>query len=135
MHRVQGIVLCGWNSWKAGAVEAVTAHGGGIRDGSAGAAKGSGTANGGMPGRSAEYLIAVDLGTTTVAMQAVVADSLRELEAGRKAAYPGEYSCMNPQRRWGSDVISGCRRRKGEAGELAEAVRDVLEEGCGTALR
>ena len=82
------------------AVEAVTTHGGGIRDGSAGAAKCSSAANGGMPGRSAEYLIAVDLGTTTVAMQAVAADSAGA-EAGRKAAYPGEYSCMNPQRRWG----------------------------------
>ena len=130
MHRVQGDCTVRVEFVESRAVEAVTAHGGGIRDGSAGAAKCSSAANGGMPGRSAEYLIAVDLGTTTVAMQAVAADSLRELKRGGRLRILGEYSCMNPQRRWGSDVISRLQAaERGEAGELAEAVRDVLEEG------
>ena len=115
MHRVQGDCTVRVEFVESRAVEAVTTHGGGIRDGSAGAAKCSSAANGGMPGRSAEYLIAVDLGTTTVAMQAVAADSLRELKRGGRLRILGEYSCMNPQRRWGSDVIS--RLQAGERPE------------------
>ena len=63
-------------------------------------------------------------------MQAVAADSRRELRRGGRLRILGEYSCMNPQRRGGSDVIARLQAaERGEAGELAEAVRDVLEEG------
>ena len=103
----------------------------GIAEGSSeGIAKGGSTADGVMPDCKEAYLIAVDLGTTTVAMQAVAADSLREPGQGGGLRILGEYSCMNPQRRWGADVISRLQAaERGEAGELAEAVRAVLEEG------
>lgn len=130
MHRVQGDCTVRVEFVESRAVEAVTVHAGGIRDGSEGTAKGGSTANGAMADRREEYLIAVDLGTTTVAMQAVAADSLRELGQGGGLRILGEYSCMNPQRRWGADVISRLQAaERGEAGELAEAVRAVLEEG------
>ncbi|WP_455617156.1 ASKHA domain-containing protein [Eisenbergiella sp.] len=130
MHRVQGDCVVQVEFVESRAVEVVTAHAGGIRDSSAGVVRDSGAVDGDMKDRGAGYLIAVDLGTTTVAMQAVAADSLRELRQGGKLRILGEYSCMNPQRRWGADVISRLQAAEGGAvGELAEAVRAVLEEG------
>ncbi|MDO4293436.1 MAG: ASKHA domain-containing protein [Eubacteriales bacterium] len=67
------------------------------------------------------WCVAVDLGTTTIAMQA------RELESG---AVLGEWVCMNPQRREGSDVISRMQAAMaGRARELSDCVCRALEQG------
>lgn len=67
------------------------------------------------------YRIAVDLGTTTIAMQA------RDAEDGRVLA---EWKQMNPQRRYGSDVVSRIRAAEaGQAGMLKACVDKALAEG------
>lgn len=68
-----------------------------------------------------ETVLAIDLGTTTVAMQ------LREKAGG---AVLGAYRCMNPQRRFGADVISRMEAAaKGKAEELRLLAVKALEDG------
>lgn len=70
-----------------------------------------------------EWCIAIDLGTTTIAMQA------RALSDGRVL---GTFQKMNPQRSFGSDVISRMQAAlDGQAAALQESVVSVLEEGIG----
>ena len=80
-----------------------------------------------------EGLIAVDLGTTTIAMQLMAVDNGRILDT---------YCAMNPQRRYGSDVLSRIRAScDGHREELRQLVMSVLKEGvmqfekCSTAIR
>lgn len=67
------------------------------------------------------WCIAVDLGTTTIAMQA------RSLADG---SVLGVWKSMNPQRRFGSDVISRMQAaNEGAAQELKSSVEAVLAAG------
>lgn len=69
----------------------------------------------------AGVMIAVDLGTTTVVMQ------LMELRTGRTL---DTFCIMNPQRRYGSDVLSRIRAScDGQREELQRLIRSVLEQG------
>lgn len=62
---------------------------------------------------------AVDIGTTTLAACLYGPDGTLLAQAGK----------MNPQRRWGADVISRIEAsRKGEGEELARAVREGINE-------
>ncbi len=67
------------------------------------------------------FQIGIDLGTTTIAMQ------------GRKRAdgsVTAQWTCMNPQRRYGSDVISRMAAAQSRGAiELALCVRKALAEG------
>lgn len=68
-----------------------------------------------------DYFIAVDLGTTTIAMQAI---------AEKTGKVVGTYGVLNPQRKFGKDVIA--RIQAGNAGKLSalkEAVIQALVEG------
>lgn len=66
-------------------------------------------------------VIAADIGTTTIAMQLLDADNGYLWDT---------FTCLNPQRSYGADVISrihaGC---EGKAEEMKNAVRDVLTQG------
>ena len=65
--------------------------------------------------------MAVDLGTTTIAMQLVEMASGRIVDTCAK---------MNPQRRFGSDVLSRIQAAvNGHAQELKDSLWQVLEEG------
>lgn len=66
------------------------------------------------------YMIAVDLGTTTIAMQ------LRDVETGVAA---GTYCEMNPQRRYGTDVLA---RIQASVDGQGEELRRLI---CGVILR
>lgn len=71
--------------------------------------------------KDVETVIAVDLGTTTIAMQ------LLEIGTGRIL---DTYCAMNPQRRYGSDVISRIRASvEGKRKELQQMVLFVLKKG------
>lgn len=71
--------------------------------------------------RLEDWCIAIDLGTTTIAMQA------RALSDGRAL---GTFQRMNPQRSFGSDVISRMQAAlDGQASSLQESVEAVLLEG------
>ncbi len=66
---------------------------------------------------------AVDIGTTTIAMQMIEAKTGRILDT---------YTCLNPQRSYGTDVIS--RIQAGTAGDgeiLQQLVREALLSGIG----
>jgi len=66
--------------------------------------------------------IAFDVGTTTVAA------TLWNLETGECL---GSSSCMNPQRKWGSDVVSRityCMEEENHVSELQKLVIDVMEK-------
>ncbi len=83
--------------------------------------------------RIPDTVIAVDLGTTTIVMQLV------ELETGRVVDTLCE---MNPQRRYGADVLSRIRAScEGAREELQRLAEEVLERGVarfqghGTAIR
>lgn len=66
-------------------------------------------------------LIAVDLGTTTIAMQ------LMDMESGQVI---DTYCAMNPQRRYGADVLSRIQAANmGHAGMLRDSVWQVLQDG------
>lgn len=66
-------------------------------------------------------MIAIDLGTTTIAME------LRGAESGK--CYQ-TFCRMNPQRKFGADVISRMEAAEGgNAGVLSRQVKKVLEEG------
>lgn len=67
-------------------------------------------------------LIAVDLGTTTIAMQLMDIDSGQVLDT---------YCAMNPQRSYGADVLSRIQAANaGAADALRESVWKVLREGA-----
>lgn len=71
--------------------------------------------------RESGWCIAIDLGTTTIAMQA------RRLTDG---AVLGVWKAMNPQRRYGSDVISRMQAaNEGQTEKLKSVVETVLIEG------
>lgn len=68
------------------------------------------------------YLIAVDLGTTTIAMQLMDIDSGQAVDT---------YCAMNPQRSYGADVLSRIQAANaGAADALRESVWKVLLEGA-----
>lgn len=71
--------------------------------------------------RNEGWMIGIDLGTTTIAMQG------RKQEDGSVTA---QWTCMNPQRRYGSDVISrmAAAQKQGPQ-ELKQCVHGALEEG------
>lgn len=72
---------------------------------------------------SAQWCVAVDLGTTTIVMQA------RRLADGKALSVQ---KMMNPQRRFGSDVISRMQAAGGGQKEiLQKCLGDVLEAGIG----
>lgn len=67
------------------------------------------------------YLIAVDLGTTTIAMQLMDIDSGQAVDT---------YCAMNPQRSYGADVLSRIQAANaGAADALRESVWAVLRNG------
>lgn len=67
------------------------------------------------------YIVAVDLGTTTIAMQ------LRDMETGEAA---DTYCEMNPQRKYGADVLSRIQAScGGHREELRRCVWETLERG------
>lgn len=66
-------------------------------------------------------VIAVDLGTTTIAMQLVELDSGHVIDT---------YCAMNPQRRYGADVLSRIKAScEGSRESLQSCVVEVLEQG------
>ncbi len=68
------------------------------------------------------YIIAVDLGTTTIAMQ------LMDLESGHVL---DTYCVLNPQRRYGADVLSRIQAANtGAAENLRDSVWEVLRAGA-----
>lgn len=68
-----------------------------------------------------ETMIITDLGTTTLAMLLVDKNSGKILKSFRR---------VNPQRKYGSDVISRIEAGLGgKAGELAGLIRETIEEG------
>lgn len=68
------------------------------------------------------YIIAVDLGTTTIAMQ------LREAATG---AVADTYCEMNPQRRFGTDVLARIQASvEGHGETLRGLVCEVISRGC-----
>ncbi|MCH5249141.1 MAG: DUF4445 domain-containing protein [Lachnospiraceae bacterium] len=72
------------------------------------------------------HIIAVDLGTTTIAMQLV------ELGTGKVI---DTYCAMNPQRVYGSDVLSRIQAaNSGQADSMKESVRKVISDGVGAFL-
>ena len=78
----------------------------------------------------APYVLAIDLGTTTIAMQAVSIRSLRAEKPGSPVRSLADFGTMNPQRAWGSDVISRIRAAgEGQETAMTEAVRTALREG------
>lgn len=79
-----------------------------------------GTGEGGAAGGT---LVAADIGTTTIAMQLVEIGTGRILEV---------YTCLNPQRSYGMDVISRINAANGGEGKrLQDLVRDALAAGLG----
>lgn len=70
---------------------------------------------------SKHTLAAVDLGTTTIAMQLLDADSGRVWDT---------YTCLNPQRSYGMDVLTRIKAsNEGNAAILKKLVTDALTEG------
>lgn len=73
-------------------------------------------------GAQTGFLVAVDIGTTTIAMQ------LRNMENG---AVADTYTCINPQRQYGADVLSRIRAAEDPVAKagMKHAVREVLQQG------
>lgn len=72
-------------------------------------------------GQGDSYIIAVDLGTTTIAMQ------LTDIKTGQAA---DTYCAMNPQRSYGADVLSRVQAaNEGNADALRNCVWEVLRAG------
>lgn len=72
--------------------------------------------------KSGRYIIAADLGTTTIAMQ------LREAATGVVA---DTYCEMNPQRRYGTDVLARIQASvEGHGEELRELAWGAIARGC-----
>lgn len=75
------------------------------------------------PKKDSRYVIAVDLGTTTIAMQ------LRDAETG---AVADTYCEMNPQRKYGTDVLARIQAAvDGQGEELRKLVCGVILRGLG----
>ena len=73
-----------------------------------------------------DIAVAVDIGTTTIAMQLIQMESGHVLDT---------YTCMNPQRSYGEDVVSRIRAGAGGEGErLQHLVREALATGLGRML-
>lgn len=73
------------------------------------------------------HIVAVDLGTTTIAMQ------LRNMDTGETV---DTYCGMNPQRKFGADVLSRIQAScDGYREELRQCVWEVLERGVGQFIR
>ncbi|MBQ6807411.1 MAG: DUF4445 domain-containing protein [Lachnospiraceae bacterium] len=71
--------------------------------------------------KKVRYIVSVDLGTTTIAMQ------LQELYSGKIIA---TYCEINPQRKFGADVLSRIRAAEmGHAEEMKESVWQVFRTG------
>lgn len=66
-------------------------------------------------------LVAVDIGTTTIAMQLY----------GREGKVQAVFAAVNPQTEYGADVLSRIQAAEnaGTAGKLQDMVQDVLEQG------
>lgn len=80
----------------------------------------------GISDNQKRHLIAVDLGTTTIAMQLV------ELGTGKVI---DTYCAMNPQRVYGSDVLSRIQAaNSGQADSMKESVWKVISDGVYTFL-
>lgn len=107
---VRGFAAVGEDVGRRGGLRAVTVHDvwGGIRP---------------IPNSDGRRLVAVDVGTTTIAMQLYGAD-------GRVEA---DYACVNPQVRFGADVLS--RIRAARDSSSAEAMRRGVREEIETGLR
>lgn len=89
------------------------------RDGRAAACEAAPGRGGGV--NAGEYGIAVDIGTTTVAMQLIDLRSGKIMKA---------HTALNIQRMYGADVIGRIEAAvKGSAGELKECIRQVLQSG------
>ena len=72
-----------------------------------------------------DYVLACDIGTTTVAVY---------LLDGHTGALLARSSAMNPQRQFGADVISRIQHAlRGGAAELRDAIRDTLRALCADA--
>ncbi len=71
----------------------------------------------------ADKLVVVDIGTTTIAMQ------LRR----RDGAILDTYTCMNPQRMYGADILSRIEAAEDETVKIhmMEQVQDVIKQGLG----
>lgn len=83
-----------------------------------------------------EYVIAIDLGTTTIAMHAVELESICAYDMGKSLCVTDTYSVQNPQRRWGSDVISRISEAKaGHAEELKATVQAAVHTGIETLIK
>lgn len=76
----------------------------------------------GRKGFAGEGMVAaVDIGTTTIAMQLMEAESGQVLDT---------YTCLNPQRSYGADVISRIRAgTEGEGERMKRLVREALAAG------
>ncbi len=73
------------------------------------------------------YGIAVDIGTTTIAMQLI------DLKTGAAAA---SYACINRQRRYGADVISRIQAScDGKGDALQKSIREDLSSGIGELIQ
>ncbi len=73
--------------------------------------------------KSGRYIIAVDLGTTTIAMQ---------LRAAATGAVADTYCEINPQRRYGTDVLARIQASvEGHGEELRRLVCEVILRGLG----
>lgn len=78
-------------------------------------------------GQQESYLIAVDLGTTTIAMQCAGMESGQVIDT---------YCALNPQRSYGADVLSRIQAANaGHAKELQDCVWNVILEGVKTFFR
>ena len=87
------------------------------------------TLSGVAPAReqSGSYGIAVDIGTTTIAMQLVALDT---------GEITGTYTALNRQRRFGADVISRMKVSvEGHKEELRQLIREDLGKGTRSLIR
>lgn len=117
MHRVKGPCRLRVEYVHPGPVEVVTAY--------------QGRTEAPDKRKGVPWLMAIDLGTTTIAMNAVEAESLRRWRPGGPVNVLAQYCVQNPQRAWGSDVIS--RMQAAQAGE-AEALTWAVEEALRTGI-
>lgn len=89
--------------------------------GAAGQTKTAGQAEAALPQAGGRYGIAVDIGTTTIAMQLI------DLEKGQSIR---TFTTMNRQRAYGADVISRIEAsNQGKGGELRESIQGDLMSG------
>ena len=71
--------------------------------------------------------VAVDIGTTTIAMQLIETESGQVLDT---------HTCLNPQRSYGADVISRIQAgAEGEGERLKRMVREALAHGIGQMVK